>query len=434
MTGKDRWLLPEGIEELLPAEAAVAERVRRNILDLFRSWGYQFVMPPLVEFTDSLLIGLGEDVALQSFRLTDQLSGKPMAIRADITPQTARIDAHSMRATGVNRLCYAGSVLYTRPQALRGSRCPIQAGAELYGDASTNGDIEIISLMLDMLENVMNGSVIDGKAVQAAGSAHSLQGLTLDLGHVGIYSAAVSAMRSLQPDLEDTVLAQFNNAMQRKSAPDLRALTALHFNDTAFVEALCALPLLCGGREVLQEARALMPALSLPSGAAIQDFERALRELETVADAIAPRFPDVDIYFDLTELRGFSYHTGLVFAAYSAGHGTALANGGRYDEVGKVFGAARPATGFNTDVKALIRCVHAAHVANAAGAPKPALCDEAIAAPKTGDAALWRKVCDLRRSGEIVVAVDDSDLPRYRRRLLAAKGSWVVQAHTLKNS
>ena len=178
MTGVDRWMLPEGVDELLPAQARVAERMRRDLLDLFASWGYQLVMPSLIEFTDSLLIGLGQDVDIQTFRLTDQISGKPMAVRADITPQAARIDAHSMQARDVNRLCYAGSVLHARPQALLASRCPIQVGAELYGDASSNADIEMMSLMLETLR------------------AARIESLTLDLGHVDIVRTIMQVLRS----------------------------------------------------------------------------------------------------------------------------------------------------------------------------------------------------------------------------------------------
>lgn len=423
MTGKDPWLLPEGIEELLPADAAVAEQLRRDILDLFRVWGYQLIMPPLVEFTDSLLVGTGEDVALHSFRLTDQLSGKPMAIRADITPQAARIDAHSMRSKKVNRLCYAGSVLYTRPKSLLGSRCPIQAGAELYGDASIDADIEVISLMLETIA-----------AVGGAGSVRGGDALTLDLGHVGIYSAVVDAIRARQPELGHAEMDELRDAMQRKSAPDLKLFAAQYLTDQDFANALCQLPLLCGGREVLEEARALLPSLALPSAQAVSGFEAALQQLEQVADAVAPRFPDVNVYFDLTELRGFDYHTGLVFAAYVAGSGSALANGGRYDEVGRAFGQARPATGFNTDIKALINAFDTSPQTDGAQSGVAPNGDAIIAAPRRADPELWHKIRALRAAGDVVVSLPDDELTACQRWLAERNGSWVVEAQPSKHS
>ena len=437
MTSQDRWLLPEGVDELLPQQAAVAEQVRRDILDLYKTWGYQLVVPPLVEFTDSLLIGMGDDVAHQSFRLTDQLSGKPMAIRADITPQTARIDAHSMRATGTNRLCYAGSVLHTRPSAPLASRCPMQAGAELYGDAGLDADIEIISLMLAMLQ------AVDTRYARGPGNGgKGLHRLTLDLGHVGIYRTVLAVIDSLQPSLHDDAKVLIEDALQRKSVTELRELAPKLITDKQLVEIICQLLLLCGDRHVLDDARKLLQGLealyqsSAAAGIETIDIAKkitgALDELAGVADVIALRFPEVGIYFDLTELRGYAYHTGLVFAAYADGHGSALANGGRYDDVGQVFGAARPATGFNTDVKTLINFIYGDESAglspsdgeNADGVVEKI---QAIAAPIIHDAALWEEVQALRAQGKIVVNVQAQQLDHYQQRLVSTSDGWVVR-------
>ncbi|MBT8149576.1 MAG: ATP phosphoribosyltransferase regulatory subunit, partial [Gammaproteobacteria bacterium] len=415
MTSEDRWLLPEGVDELLPRQAAVAEQVRRDVLDLFKTWGYQLVMPPLMEFTDSLLIGLGDDIAHQSFRLTDQLSGKPMALRADITPQTARIDAHSMQASGVNRLCYAGSVLHTRPKSLLGSRCPIQAGAELFGDAGINADIEIVSLMLAMIQHV------DARHAQQSAGNGSLQQLTLDLGHVGVYRAVIAALQNSQPGLSSDVRERIDDALQKKSVTDLRDFVPGVVNDPQLAEIICRLPLLCGDQAVLQEAQQLLAGLP-SAGGEIQQIEAALAELGEVANVIGQRFPAVKIYYDLTELRGYAYHTGLVFAAYANGHGAALANGGRYNDVGRVFGAARAATGFNTDVKTLIKVIYGEA---AGGAAAVDLVGNAIAAPSLNDAALWQQVQALRAAGDTVVFVEASAMQSYARQLVkSSKGTW----------
>jgi ATP phosphoribosyltransferase regulatory subunit len=380
MTTVDRWLLPDGIEELLPGPAARVEELRRRLLDLHRCWGYRLVLPPLVEFTESLLIGLGADIDMLTFRLTDQLSGRNMGIRADITPQVARIDAHSLAEDGVSRFCYVGSVLHTRPTALLGSRSPVKLGAELYGDDSLQADIEIISLMLETL--------------MAAG----ITGLTLDLGHVGIARNLLSRC-GLPGEVEDAVY----DALQRKSGPDLDDLLA--DVDVDLASQLKTLAGLHGGMEVLDQA---------PTDGDDSDFLAGLRN---VAAEISRRYPDVDIYFDLAELRGYRYHTGLVFAAYVAEQGRALANGGRYDDVGAVFGRPRPATGFSTDLKVLLEL-----------SPGDAEPVDAIAAPGSGDDALWRKVSELRAAGETVINIltDQLDI-RCRRQLVLRNGEWKVE-------
>ena len=385
MTSVDRWQLPDGIEEVLPPQAAAIEALRRQLLDLYRSWGYQMVIPPLVEFTESLLIGLGHDLDLLTFRLTDQLSGRPLGVRADITPQVARIDAHSLAEGGITRLCYAGSILHTRPKSLMASRSPIQVGAELYGDNSLAADVEIVRLMLATLD--------------AAG----LGAITLDLGHVGIYEAVLDRA-GLSEEQEETVF----DALQRKSLPDLRlALAGVEEQAAALIIALVDLH---GDESVLGNARDLF-AESAPAALVAVDA------LQEVAADLRRQRPDLCIYFDLAELRGYHYHTGIVFAAYVPGHGQALANGGRYDDVGEVFGRARPATGFATDLKALMALL-----------PPDAVTQGAISMPDSDDPALISAAERLRGQGEIVIncLATDPD-PRCDRELVEQNGEWVVQ-------
>jgi ATP phosphoribosyltransferase regulatory subunit len=385
MSTVDHWQLPDGVEEVLPAQAEAVESLRRALLDLYRSWGYRLVIPPLMEFTESLLVGLGEDLDLLTFKLTDQLSGRTLGIRADITPQVARIDAHSLAEEGVTRLCYAGSTLHTRPKSLLASRSPIQLGAELYGDDSLGADVEIVRLMLATLESV------------------GLTGVTLDLGHVGIYEA-VLAKAELSGDKEKTVF----DALQRKSVPDL--LYALADVEPTIATLIIALVDLHGDETVLGAARELFADM-VPNALAGVDA------LQEVACDIRRQLPDLDIYFDLAELRGYHYHTGLVFAAYVAGSGQALANGGRYNDVGAVYGRARPATGFNTDLKALVALSSA-----------PAKVVGAISMPDADDPALDQQVRELRAAGEVVVnCLSGAPDPRCDRQLVEQGEQWLVQ-------
>ena len=392
MTTVDRWQLPDGVEEVLPAQAASVERLRRQLLDLYRSWGYQLVIPPLMEFTESLLIGMGSDIDLLTFRMTDQLSGRTLGIRADITPQVARIDAHSLAEEGISRLCYAGSTLHTRPKTLMASRTPIQLGAELYGDESLAADVEIIRLMLETLH--------------VAG----LDNLSLDLGHVGVYEAII-AEAGLRDDQEREVF----DALQRKSVPDLEtALMGVNEDSASLIIALVSLH---GPEQVLDDARALFAEKSSAGFS-----EKALAAVDTLAAAAADirsLCPDLNIYFDLSELRGYHYHTGIVFAAYVPGHGQALANGGRYNDVGAVFGRARPATGFATDLKALMTLL-----------PSEPLECGAISAPLISgeQVGLQEKVNALRSQGEIVIgALSAAADNRCDRELVLVGVEWHVR-------
>jgi len=388
MTTVDRWQLPDGVEEVLPAQAASVERLRRRLLDLYRSWGYQLVIPPLMEFTESLLIGMGADIDLLTFKMIDQLSGRTLGVRADITPQVARIDAHSLAEEGVSRLCYAGTTLNTRPKTLMASRSPIQLGAELYGDESLAADIEIIQLMLETLH--------------VAG----LNRLSLDLGHVGVYKAVIKEV-GLDEEQQKTVF----DALQRKSVPDLEI--ALAGVEPERAQLIISLVGLHGPEQVLDEARTLFAQKAPAALAAVDALAATAAEIRTL-------YPQLNIYFDLSELRGLHYHTGIVFAVYVPGHGQALANGGRYNDVGAVFGRARPATGFATDLKALMNLL-----------PAELLACAAISAPAGASTqpGLQEKVNQLRAQGEIVInALGEVADSRCDRKLVFSEGEWNLTA------
>ena len=361
MATVDRWLLPDGIEEVLPPEAGRIETARRRVLDLFQCWGYELVITPHVEFLESLLTGAGQDLDLKTFKVIDPLSGRQMGLRADITPQVARVDAHTLRREGPSRLCYAGSVLHAKPQALATSRSPIQLGAELYGDSSTSSDIEVISLMLETL------------ALADVPDVH------MDLGHVGIYRGLARAA-GLSGDVEQRLF----DALQRKAMDEIEHLTVAV--EPALAGMLRALARLCGGREALDIARETLAG----APAAVLD---ALQELTQIADCLAERYPQLPLYFDLGELRGYHYHTGVVFAVFVPGVGQSIAQGGRYDDIGADFGRARPATGFSTDLKTLVGLGNAELAEPVTG----------IWAPHGADPALWQAICQLRRQGERVV-------------------------------
>lgn len=366
MTYADRWLLPDGVEEILPAEAKPIEHLRRQLLDLYSTWGYDMVIPPLLEYTDSLLIGLGRDVDLLTFKVTDQLTGRTLGIRADITPQTARMDAHSFTRTGANRLCYAGHVVHTKPKNPLATRTPIQAGVEFYGEAGVAADIEVVSLLLESLR--LTG----------------LPKLHIDLGHVGIYRA-LAQQAGLSPAQED----EFFDLLQRKAMTEIHAWVAANISDTSVAGLLLALPGLAGDKSILIEARARFEAVA-------PDAVTAVDELVAVAAVIEQRYPEAEMYFDLGELRGYHYLTGLVFAAFAPGYGNPIASGGRYDHIGEVFGRARPATGFAVDITAVSKL----------GLLTPAT-SAAILALTSADPQQWSAIQVLRAQGERVVSAAD---------------------------
>ena len=359
----ERWLLPEGIAEVLPAQARQLESLRRTLLDLYDRWGYDLVMPPFIEYIESLLVGTGHDLALQTFTLTDQLTGRQMGIRADMTPQVARIDAHMLRREAPTRLCYIGTVLHTRPNGFAGSRSPLQVGVELYGNGSIESDLEVLHLLIETLKT----SGIDNPYI--------------DLGHVGIFRALVK-QAGLKPDQE----AEFFDALQRKAKPELNALTTVWKLDKSIATMLTALADLHGDAEILEQARKCFAT-------ADKSVLTALDDLVTLASRLKTEMPELTLHFDLGELRGYNYHTGVVFAAYLPGQGQAIALGGRYDHIGEVFGRARPATGFSTDLKQLMQL----------GSYNPANDVTAIFAPAEIDAALQKTVTELRAQGKRVV-------------------------------
>ncbi|GBL56856.1 ATP phosphoribosyltransferase regulatory subunit [Pseudomonas citronellolis] len=359
------------------------------MLDLFQRWGYEFVVTPHIEYLESLLTGAGQDLDLRTFKVTDPASGRLMGFRADITPQVARMDAHSLRREGPNRLCYAGSVLHARPRALATSRSPIQLGAELYGDASPASDVEVISLMLDML------------AMAEVPDVH------MDLGHVGIYRGLARAA-----DLSGEAEQALFDALQRKAVDEVAALTdGLPAQLAGMLRALAEL---CGSREVLEQA-----AEVLADAPAV--VKAALADLVVIANSLAQRFPQLPLYFDLGELRGYHYHTGVVFAAFVPGVGESIAQGGRYDHIGADFGRARPATGFSTDLKTLVTLGQVRLDASVQG----------IWAPAEG-AGLWQAVQQLRRDGRRVVqALPGQDAASAREagcdaQLQLREGNWQV--------
>ena len=350
-----RWVLPDHIQDALPSDAHQLEALRRRLLDAFRVRGYQLVMPPLLEYLDSLTTGAGRDLALRTFTLVDQLSGRTMGVRADMTPQVTRIDAHLLNRQGVSRLCYCGSVLHTLPSTLTATREPLQLGAELYGHAGIEADVEILRLLAEVL-----------RLAEVPASR-------IDIGHVGIFHA-LAARAGLVPGREEELF----GLLQAKDVPELRRVLANVAEPAR--SALLALPELYGGPEVLDEAAARLP----------QDAEitALLDELRQLAAALA----DLPVSFDLADLRGYHYHSGVVFAAYGADSPAALALGGRYDRVGKAFGRARPAVGFSLDLRELVWRL-----------PTATAMAGAVLAPLDADAALAEEVAVLRARGEIVV-------------------------------
>ena len=378
------WLLPEYIADALPAEAARIEQLRRTVLDHFRAGGFEFVMPPMLEYLESLLTGAGQDLNLRTFKLVDQLSGRTMGVRADITPQAARIDAHLLNHQGVTRLCYCDSVLHTLPASVSAGREPLQIGAELYGFAGIEADLAIIRLMAGAFAKI------------------KLPLSRVDLGHVGIFRALAEAA-GLAPDAEENVL----SLLRAKDVPGL--VEACAGVASPYREALQALPLLYGGVDVLARAQAELPAL--PAITAALD---GLRHLVEAA-------PELPFSIDLSDLRGYHYHNGVVFAAYCPDYPAAIALGGRYDGAGKAFGRARPATGFSMDLREVVRLV------------APGKAQGAILAAWAGhDKTLAGLIAALREQGEIVVELLPGETacegPLCDRKLVQVGGQWIIEA------
>ena len=378
------WVLPDHIADVLPSEARHIEEIRRDLLDMARCYGYELVIPPLLEHLESLLSGTGEALGLQTFKLVDQLSGRMMGLRADSTPQVARIDAHLLNRAGVTRLCYCGPVLHTRPSGPYATREPLQFGAEIYGHTGLEADLEVLTLALDCLQ------------------AAQLSAKTVDMADARIVHALLS-----QAPLDAAQREQVLAALAAKDATELRAL--VRHADAPVAQALQELVHLYGDAGVLQDARRLLPALP--------GVEQALSQLQWLAGHVR----DAEVSFDLADLSGYAYYSGVHFSIYAPGASDALARGGRYDEVGSVFGRKRPAVGFSLDVKAVSAVV----------ADRPLRA--AIRAPWGEAVDLRAAIAALRRQGETVVCVlpgHENEVDEFHcdRELRAVDGQWRVQA------
>ena len=396
MSRANRWLLPDGVKEVLPPEAARIEGLRRTVVDQYQAWGYDLVMPPLIEYIDSLLIGTGDDLDLATFKVIDQKTGRTMGIRADITPQVARIDAHSLNCQGINRLCYSNTVLHTSAANPLASRSPLQVGAELYGHAGIESDLEVISLMLTTLTSV------DIK-----------HPITLDLGHVGIYRGLIDAIELAEDDERDLF-----NLLQSKAVADIDALvTAMDLSEQSKT-MLQQLPRLYGDTQILDQAQQVFGEVSA-------QVSEAIAYLRDLANAISARFPQVTLYFDLAELRGYEYHTGVVFAALTPAFGQAIAKGGRYDDIGQVFGRARPATGFSADLKILAELSDQPQQ-QAVGIAMPL--EANLSADQRQE--LWHTQTQLRQQGQRLVAqLEQQTKPEQcSQQLVWENQAWVIEA------
>jgi len=385
MNQADRWLLPDGIEELLPPEAKQLETIRRTLLDTFSHWGYELVVPPQLEYLESLLTGVGKDLNLQTFKVTDQLTGRLMGLSADITPQVARMDAHSWPKEGVNRLCYCAQALHTRAESLISSRAPILIGAELFGEDSVNADVETLSLLIESLHSM------------------GLKQVHIDLGHVGIYQALVQ-----KANFDHATSAMIFEHLNTKSVTEYQTLIEQHVSDVALKRAFLDLLTLNGDTSVLDQAQSLQE---------VADVAAPLNNLKQICQRLQERYPSVDLFLDLAELRGFDYHTGVVFAAYAPGFGQALALGGRYDDTGAVFGRARSATGFSGDLKQWLRI-----------SEQKLQTTEAIFAPLDAD---WSAVTELRQQGKTVISgLSQLDSPAAygcTSQLVLKQGQWIIE-------
>ena len=376
------WVLPEYLEDILPPEARRIESLRARLLELFRVHGYELVMPPLLEYTESLLTGTGHDMDLRTFKLVDQLSGRTMGLRADITPQVARIDAHLLNRKGVTRLCYCGSVLHTLHAGLSATREPLQIGAEIYGHAGIESDLEIQRLLEQALKLC------------------KLPDARLDIGHVAVFRTLAQRGRA-SVELEADLFA----ALQAKDVSAMKTL--VKSLDKTTRGAILLLPELYGGREVIARARRALPKHA--------QITRALADLERLS-----AMEELPVSIDLADLRGYHYHSGVAFAAYCARLPNAIALGGRYDGVGKAFGRARPATGFTLYLQELARLAPAEPVSGC------------IQAPRVDDPALDAAMASLRSAGEMVIQdlpghEDARDEGRCARRLVRQKGKWQVR-------
>ncbi len=362
MNDQNRWLLPEGIEESLPDEAAWLEQYRRALLDMFSTWGYELVIPPFIEYLESLLIGPSDDLDLQTFKVTDQLTGRMMGVRADMTSQVARIDAHMLKQDAPARFCYLGTVLHTRPGGRDLTRSPLQLGAELYGHAGIDSDVEVICLMLEALQLV------------------GIENICLDLGHVGIFDGVVE-QAGLRKDQQRTLQA----LLQQRALPEYEQFLSGCSLAGGWQEILMALSDLSGDESIIGYAKKMLEETG-------SNAIEAINYVEVLSERIKQRVADIRLHFDFTALSGYHYHNGAVFAAYISGQGEQIARGGRYDMIGKVFGRSRPATGFSLDLKALAKI-----------SPHTQASRLGIFAPCDEDPELYATIDRLRKQGERVI-------------------------------
>lgn len=380
---KNPWLLPDGIEDLLPTEALAVEQLRRNILDAYQSWGYKLVTTPMIEFIDSVVGNLGEDLNLKTFKVTDQHTGKTMGIRADITPQIARLDASLLAQNGINRFCYAGTVLHTRSDQFANTRSPLQVGCELFGHFGDASDFEIIQLMVATFE------------------AAQISNVTLDLGHVGIYKI-IAAGVGLCAQQEQ----QFFELLQRKAVPEIDAWLKTSSIAAEFKPKLRHLVDLNGSVEVLSTAKELY-------GAFDSQINVHLDKLAQLVAKIKKQYPHISLNIDLAELHGYHYKNGVVFAAYVPDTGHEIARGGRYDGIGKAFNCQRPATGFSADLKTLLTV----------GKFEPQLKPQ-VMAPNDDCPQLRAKINHLRTNGYNVVQTFDGSIKKGKLALVKIADKW----------
>ena len=390
----NRWLVPDGIEDILPHEAEQVEHWRRVLLDELRVWGYELVMPPLVEFVQALLTGKASDLDLDTCQLVDQASGRMMGIRADMTPQVARIDAHRLKQTLPVRLCYTGEVLRALPAEHSSSRSPIQVGAELFGHANVQSDIEVMELMLSACQRI------------------GVQAPTLVLGHVGIYRALTQHLNLTEAQ---SLVAQ--DMLQRKSLPEWSVwVDALSGVSARLKSVLHALPMMCG------DATSLLPELAKTLSGIDANIDLAVARLNSIVKHIRMTHPTLPMQCDIADLRGFQYHTGVVFGLIEGQRQRMIASGGRYDDIGAAFGRARPATGFSLDLRQLLdldALVQPTH-------------RKRYIAPAVADMALVQVIERMRREGHcVVIGFPDVDWASQRKQvdgeLVQDNGRWVLR-------
>ncbi len=391
---QNRWLLPDGVQETLPPDAREVEILRYQILSLFQSWGYDLVMPAMIEYRDSLLTGPAHALDVRTFALVDQLSGRQMGVRSDMTPQVARIDAHLLANDDdqlrISRLCYCGHLLHTLGEGVNSSRTPLQIGAEIFGCDLIGADVEVASLMIETLQAV------------------GLSNISVDFGHVGIFRSLMK-QAGLDPHQEN----QLFDMLQRKSIPDLNQYLQALTVEAPLREQICQLALLNGDVSTIDKARDYFAGASA-------DLHASLDAMQQVVAALSAKYPKTSIHCDLAELRGYDYHTGLVFAAFIPGQGAEIARGGRYDDIGRVFGKARPATGFSADLLSLYQISNNS-VSTSRG----------ILAPDLADDRLNDLIQHLRADGErVVVDLTQASLCAVQqhcdRQIAQQNNDWVV--------